>query len=407
MQNVDSLYEIFLAGSGVVTDSRAVREGSLFFALKGDNFDGNAYADRALQAGASCAVVDDPTIGVGRAGYFLVDNVLATLQALAAYHRERLGIPIVALTGSNGKTTTKEFLRLALSCKYTVGSTQGNFNNHIGVPLTLLSFDSRTELGIVEMGANHVGEIASLCAIAKPGVGLITNVGRAHLEGFGGEQGVRRAKGELYDFLAAHDAVAIYNQDDVVLGEMVSERESLRSVGYRVQQSDRSALFGAYNALNVGAALAVAEYFGVDLHDARLSIATYVPTNNRSQVIDTALDNRVVADCYNANPSSMKAALDEFLALQSDREKVLILGQMGELGMYSEAEHKKLVEMAKNCGQVYLVGLNFSNIVHGGMRVFADVSLLKSHLVQDPIVGKLILLKGSRSVRLEQILEII
>lgn len=400
------LYELFLECEGLVsTDSRRVERGSLFFALRGDNFDGNRYAALALEAGAAYAVVDDASVDDGSGRYMVVCSVLRALQDLARRHRVALGIPIVALTGSNGKTTTKEFLRLALGVKFRVEATRGNLNNHIGVPLTLLSFSDQTELGIVEMGANHCGEIAELCAIAGANVGLITNVGRAHLEGFGGAQGVRRGKGELFDYLAASSGVAVYNTEDQVLCEMVAERSDLSTVAYYPSQMEiSSSLFGQYNALNAAAAVAVAEFLGVDVAAAKAAVAGYASGNNRSEVVETARGNTLVVDCYNANPSSMAAALIEFEKFKTKKPKVLIIGEMRELGDYSADEHRAVVRAATSTSdfaKTYFVGGEFS-FVEG---YFTDVQSLKQHLADHPITDQAVLLKGSRSVRLEQLLE--
>lgn len=399
---MEHLYSLFLRSAGITTDSRRVEPGMLFFALKGENFDGNVYANKALSAGALCTVVDDPSVMIGCAGYFLTSDVLATLQDLAAYHRSQLGIPIVALTGSNGKTTTKEFLRLALSVKYKVGCTQGNLNNHIGVPLTLLSFDSSTEVGIVEMGANHCGEIASLCRIAKPDVGLITNVGRAHLEGFGGEDGVRRGKGELFDYLEDNGGTAIYNCEDEILCEMIGQRERLCAVSYtEADISLPDSIFGGYNKVNAAAAVAVAGFMGVESVDAMNAVADYEPRNNRSQFMPTERGNTVVLDCYNANPSSMAAAIGAFEKLDTTKPKVLILGEMRELGEFSDAEHSRVMELARLVSkEIYYVGCGF----RGAQSVFENVDLLAEYLQNNPIQNSMILLKGSRSVKLEQLI---
>lgn len=399
------LYELFLECEGrVSTDSRRVERGSLFFALRGDNFDGNRYAALAIEAGAAYAVVDDASVADYSGRYVVVDNVLRALQDLARYHRVRLGIPIVALTGSNGKTTTKEFLRLALGVKFRVEATRGNLNNHIGVPLTLLSFTQQTQLGIVEMGASHCGEIAELCSIAGANVGLITNVGRAHLEGFGGLDGVRRGKGELFDYLAASSGVAVYNAEDQTLCDMIAERGGLSSVGYYPSQMQvGSSLFGQYNVLNAAAAVAVAEFLGVETAAAADAVALYSSDNNRSEVTQTARGNTLVVDCYNANPSSMAAALAEFAKLDTAKPKVLIIGKMGELGDYSHAEHHAVVEAIESMeiDSKYFVGDEFS-FVEG---CFPNAESLKKHFTDHPIEGCAVLLKGSRSVRLEQLLE--
>ena len=314
------LYALFERYPAVATDSRRAGEGTIFFALRGDRFDGNRFALAALDAGAACAVVDDPAVaasaGEAYAGRIVtVDDALAALQALAREHRRRLGIPLLAIVGSNGKTTTKELVSRVLAEKYAVYATQGNLNNHIGVPLTLLAMTRDTELGVVEMGASACGEIALLCAIAEPNFGLITNVGRAHLEGFGGVEGVRRGKGELYDYLAANGGRAFVRRDDGTLVKMAAERGNLAVELYDPAIADGVGhrLEGAFNRLNVAAAMAVGRYFGVDEERIRDAVAAYRPDNNRSQRRSTAR-NTLVVDCYNANPSSMQASLANFSA---------------------------------------------------------------------------------------------
>lgn len=407
---MSDLYTRFIETGGVATtDSRRVAAGAIFFALRGDNFDGNRYALAALEAGAAFAVVDDPELrGVDRR-FFVVDDVLEALQELAREHRRALDIPIFALTGSNGKTTTKELTRAALSPKFThIGCTEGNFNNHIGVPLTILSFSKLTQIGIVEMGANHCGEIAELCAIAEPNVGLITNIGRAHLEGFGGVDGVRRGKGEMFDYLQSTGGIALYNADDVSLISLVDDHLTLRAIPYggAAGVGVELSLFGAYNQLNAAAAAAVANYFGVEPAAAAAAIAAYVPANNRSQIIErTSRSNRVVADCYNANPSSMEAAVNEFLADNVER-KVLIVGAMRELGNYTEVEHRNLYHKTEKSHRCYFVGTEFEGIVPAE-QLFATVEELAQELTINEICDSEILVKGSRSVGLEKLLDIL
>ena len=338
-QQISELYDLYTAHPAVTTDSRHIPEGAIFFALRGPSFDGNAFAAEALRKGAALAVVDDPEAipsgtNPGR-DYFLVDNVLQTLQELAAMHRTRLGIPILAITGTNGKTTTKELVHAVLSQKYRVYATQGNLNNHIGVPLTLLAMPAGIEFGIVEMGASAPGEIAALCRIAKPDYGIVTNIGKAHLEGFGDEEGVKAAKGELYDRLAADGGVAFVRQDDATLAAMAAQRPTLKTVRYGAEAADglKSQLVGNYNRFNIAAAATIGRHFGVGEKELYGAIRDYAPTINRSQIIRTK-NNIVIADCYNANPSSMRAALDWFGKLSpydldaTKSEKIAILGDM-------------------------------------------------------------------------------
>lgn len=388
---IEEIYGIFRANGGrVTTDSRAIEPGDIFFALRGENFDGNRYALAALKAGAAATVVDDPTIQSERDDRIIsVHSTLETLQCLARYHRRVLGIPIIALTGSNGKTTTKEFLRLVLSRKFRVGATRGNLNNHIGVPLTLLGFDDTLDLGVVEMGANHCGEIALLCSIAEPDYGIITNIGRAHLEGFGGEHGVCRGKGELFDYLASNNGLAIYNSADAAVRDMVALRPRLRASSFEPERELSLQIYGRYNQFNAWAAIAAGREMGVTREEAIEAVCSYVPDNNRSQVTHTA-HNILYLDCYNANPSSMRVALDGFRELDAP-DKVVILGDMRELGEYSASEHEAVRDRALEFKRVYLVGEEFSQIM---TRFNADTkSLLQTH--DDSIDGIKKLLAGS------------
>lgn len=430
-QQIDALYNIYRAHPRVVTDSRGVVPGSLFIALKGASFDGNRFAGAALDAGAVCAVIDDADVADEYAAshpgadisslFFPVDDSLEALQVLAARHRRTLGIPILAITGTNGKTTTKELIAAVMSRKYNVYATQGNLNNHIGVPLTLLAMTEETEFGVVEMGASAQGEIALLAGIAAPGLGLITNIGRAHLEGFGGEEGVRNGKGELYDYLAATGGTAIVRRDDPVLAEMASERSGLKVEYYDLHSANGidSHLAGDYNRANIAAAAAVGRLFGISNDDIKAAIHDYVPSNNRSQFIDTG-QNTVLADCYNANPSSMAAAIENFAA-KNDRakgegamKKTVILGDMMELGPWAEAEHEKIAALALSGGfdLTVLTGANFSAAVRrltGGNKpervvVLPDTEALKAYLDVATIRDNIILVKGSRSMKLEEVI---
>lgn len=400
---IDELYKIFLAnGRKVTTDSRKIERGALFFALKGDNFDGNRYAAKALESGAAVAVVDDKKVADGSSKYIVVADVLSALQELALYHRKQLNIEIVALTGSNGKTTTKEFLKLALATKYRIQATVGNFNNHIGVPLTLLSLQNNTQIGIVEMGASHCGEIASLCAIALPKIGLITNIGKAHLEGFGGIDGVRKGKGELFDFLQTTSGVAIYNADDPTLTDMVSQRANLKSVAYKIDEKDiKLNIFGKYNIQNAASAMAIANYFGVENQTAIDAIASYNANNNRSQIVQTKRGNTLIVDCYNANPSSMRAAIEEFIS-SPYINKVAIIGDMKELGSYAADEHKKIEKLSAVIEKRYFVGDIFCSI--GATNAYLDTASLAQEL---NVKNSTILLKGSHSIGLENLIDIL
>lgn len=421
------LYDLFQAGHPVVTDSRRVVPGSIFFALRGENFDGNAYAASALEEGAVVAVVDDERVAKNDR-YIVVPDVLRELQALARHHRRQLAIPVLAITGSNGKTTTKELVSRVLARRFSVSTTQGNLNNHIGVPLTLLAIPFGTEFAVVEMGANHRGEIASYCTIAEPDYGLITNIGKAHLEGFGGESGIRQGKGELFDWLERTDGTAFYPEESDALREMAAERPSLMAYGFSSGNLEalpsenglltlryggqiiRTQLAGDYNRFNVAAALAVGEYFEVDPAETVAAIESYTPDNNRSQRVVTA-HNILYLDAYNANPSSMAAALENFAASpEGEGRKVLILGDMLELGEFSGEEHRRVLERVGQLGfgAVYLVGEQFSAAAAGGSFLsFSDAAALGEHLKGHPLAGHVILIKGSRGIRLEEVASVL
>ena len=419
------LYELFRRHPHISTDSRNIVADSLFFALHGENFDGNRFAAAALKAGASVAVVDDPLVAAEAASdtrdrYVTVDDTLLALQELAARHRRALGIPILAITGSNGKTTTKELIGRTLARRYRIAMTRGNLNNHIGVPLTLLSMTGDTEFGVVEMGASHRGEIARLCAIARPDFGLITNIGKAHLEGFGGPEGVMLGKGELLDHLRIHGGEAFYLSESETLCGMVESRPGLRAIPYsttglRTEGSGefleiawdgrqvRTRLVGTYNLANVAAAIAVGIRFGIGPDRIAEAIESYVPDNNRSQKKETAF-NTLILDAYNANPSSMHAALENFLREPSDRKRSVILGDMRELGEFAETEHRNVVEMLRTAGigEAYLVGPHFSKAGAACFTVFPDIDALCNYLDLHPIRNRQILIKGSRGIRLEK-----
>lgn len=408
---MESLYEKYLASEGVVTDSRKIVGGEMFFALRGDNFDGNLYAAKALEAGARWAVVDSAEVAVDD-HYIVVPDTLTALQELAHHHRLQLQIPFLAIAGTNGKTTTKELVAAVLSRKYRICYTRGNLNNHIGVPLTLLSVPQDAEFAIVEMGASAQGEIALLAQIAAPNYGLITNIGRAHLEGFGGVEGIRKGKGELYDYLQRSNGTALYRSDDEVLRTMIAEREGLRAVGYPTSLSEgvRSNLVGDYNRFNIAAAVAVGDYFDVPCEEVLAAIAEYVPSNNRSQSMTTER-NLLTVDCYNANPSSMGVAIANHNATSHADypHKVLILGDMLELGEWSHAEHSAILATALAGGaeRVLTVGANFMAASGGDdCRVvrFADAAKLGLWLEQSPLERCFVLVKGSRGVGLERII---
>lgn len=400
LMNIEDLYNIFLNCRCVSTDSREGK--GLFFGLKGESFDGSLFGDDAIKNGAVCAVTE---------------NALEKLQKLAMLHRNHLKIPIIGLTGTNGKTTTKELIVRVLETKYKVGYTKGNFNNHIGVPLTILGFEQGVEIGVVEMGANHVGEIDMLCHICKPNLGLITNVGVAHLEGFGSFEGVKKTKGELYDFLKSSNGVAFFRDTDAELTQMVAQRNGLKTIGYSVEFTnigDKNGvlkfdfkgvefvtnLVGQYNIYNVSAAVEIGKYFGVDVVDALTAICSYIPQNNRSQIVDTKR-NKVFLDAYNANPSSMNEAVRNF-ATTSGTNKIVILGDMRELGDYSFEEHKKMANLAHDMGfeKVFLVGEEFCKVDDGALESVDMICELAKE-----ISGGEVLVKGSRGMKMERIME--
>ena len=415
---MSELYELFSQHPRISTDTRRIEPDSIFFALRGDTFDGNRFVAEALEKGAAYAVSDDPQVAASdeRQRIVLVDDTLKALQDLARCYRRALGIPILAISGSNGKTTTKELVSRVLAERFEVYATRGNLNNHIGVPLTLLAMTRDTEFGVVEMGASACGELALLASVAEPNYGILTNIGRAHLAGFGGPEGVRRGKGELFDFLAANGGHAFAPADDEILTGMAAERDSLAAEYYSASLADgiENHLEGSYNRFNIAAAVAVGRYFDVPDERIRHAIAGYVPDNNRSQRIGTSR-NTLVADCYNANPSSMRASVGNFLAepLEERQRRVLILGDMLELGDWSEREHAAIIEMAAQDpeAELLLVGPEFAKAYDGLAEKPANVTLcptrddLISLLKVSPVEHSLVLVKGSHGMGLEQALE--
>lgn len=441
MIEIEKLYDLYKKSTGITTDSRAIKEGCIFFALRGETFDGNDFAVQALKDGARYAVVDRVALEAetfkGRR-CILVENVLKTLQKLAAYHRKQFDIPVIGITGTNGKTTTKELISTVLARKFKVIATQGNFNNHIGVPLTLFRIDKETEIAVVEMGASAPGEIATLVEIAQPTCGLITNVGKAHLQGFGSLEGVKKTKGELYNYLRQKGGTVFYNADNGHLCEMVKYRKGLglREYGRNLQnvgvippsfespfltltlspedgsRQIRTHLVGDYNADNVLAAMCVAKYFDVPQAAAIKAIEAYEPSNNRSQFIITE-KNKVIMDAYNANPTSMAAALDNFASL-SYNHKVLILGDMLELGEESVHEHFNVLEKAIHLAdRIFLVGKEFEQATRmmglssGEVKCFPSSAELKEYLVENPLENYTVLVKGSNGIKLQGLKEVL
>ena len=445
---IEEIYKTYLQSRTVTTDSRAITPGCLFFAFKGEKFDGNAFAPQALEQGAALCIISDPQYKVDDR-CIVVPDVLATLQELATHHRQQLTIPVIGITGTNGKTTTKELVNAVLSRRYRTHATQGNFNNHLGVPLTLLSIPANAEIAIVEMGANHPGEIADLCKIAQPTFGLITNVGRAHLEGFGSFEGVIQTKTAIYRHLASVGGTIFVNADNEILIQSIEEitagrpQNSLNLIAYGQTQlltlnsalltkghlvgsdpymkfyieegdnvySIQSQLLGNYNFDNAMAAAAVGRHFRVELWDIKEAIEQYEPANKRSQYKETAR-NVLFLDCYNANPSSMKVALDNFEALQRDN-KVAMLGNMRELGADSRHEHEAIVQrlLAANLAQVVLVGPEFEFAAHIAdaprLLWFATSDDAKAHFTQHPLSHATILLKGSNGTQMWKLEEVL
>ena len=391
----------------VSTDTRSLPVGCVFFALHGANFDGNKFAKQALEQGAALAVVAQSAVQNGlvaqstvqSGSVLVVEDTLLALQDLARAWRRELGLPIIGITGTNGKTTTKELLATVLSTKYNLHYTQGNLNNQIGVPLTLLQITRAHELAIVEMGASHPGDIKELVDIAEPNCGLITNVGRAHLEGFGSFEGVQQTKKELYDYLREHQGFIFRNMDNPYLAKMAGD---LQTIPYTTgTMPNGTNLVGEYNAENVSAAICVGEYFSISREQALEAIRQYVPTNNRSQKMQTA-NNQLIVDAYNANPTSMQAAINAF------KGDTYILGAMRELGEYSHLEHQNIVNMLaeRKAEYVFLVGEEYMQTT-SPYPVFENVEMLHKHLEEQPIKGKNILLKGSRSTKMEKLLDIL
>ncbi|MEG1865028.1 MAG: UDP-N-acetylmuramoyl-tripeptide--D-alanyl-D-alanine ligase [Alistipes sp.] len=408
---MSDLYSLFRQHPRISTDTRHIEADSIFFALHGANFDGNRFATEALTKGAAAAVVDDAAVAAGDPRIVLVDDTLRALQELARTHRRALGIPILAISGSNGKTTTKELVSRTLSERFEVYATHGNLNNHIGVPLTLLAMSTDTQLGIVEMGASACGEIALLTSIAEPNFGLLTNIGRAHLDGFGGAEGVRRGKGELFDYLAQNGGRAFVPAEDEVLTAMAAERPTLATERYSTALAEgiESHLQGGYNRANIAAAVAIGHYFDVDDARIRHAITSYCPDNNRSQRLDTGR-NTLIVDCYNANPSSMEASLRNFITepLGERNRKILMLGDMLELGRWSEQEHRAVIELAlqEPAAQLMLVGQEFTHaytdVREQNVTLYATCDALVAELRAHPVENALVLIKASHGIGLEK-----
>lgn len=424
--DIKSIYSLFIQCDGVSTDSRKCPKDSMFIALKGDNFDGNVFVENAIESGCKFALTSDERRANNKTIFYVPDTLVA-LQQLASYHRQQMNATVIAITGTNGKTTTKELTSAVMKAKYgdDVINTEGNLNNHIGVPLTLLRIKAHHKYAIVEMGANHPGEIKTLADIALPDYGLITNVGTAHILGFGSFEGVIKTKCELYDNLKKHNGTIfvngsnhnifpkseeanriVYGVDGSSLNASVESADPFLKVKFSNGYSAQTNLIGAYNLENVMAAACVGSHFGVDMPTIVSALENYKPSNNRSQFISTP-SNKLIVDAYNANPTSMKAALDNFISLKSDSEKALILGDMLELGKDSEAEHGKIVEMIAASGikKVMLVGQNFASVAKNGMSTFKNADELIPVLTDNKLNGCLILIKGSNSMKLTKVVE--
>lgn len=424
--DISYIHNLFLQCNSVSIDTRKIESNSLFVAIKGDNFDANTFAKEALEKGASFVIIDNENYFIDQRT-ILVENSLTTLQELAKFHRQFLKLPIIALTGSNGKTTTKELINVVLSKKFKTKATVGNLNNHIGVPLTLLSFNSETEFGIVEMGANHKKEIEFLCELATPDYGYITNFGKAHLEGFGGVEGVIIGKSEMYNYLSQNDKLAFVNLEDAI---QVEKAKTLKSFSFGINKEIANVninsiaanpfveiqfsnlliqthLIGLYNANNINAALSIGRYFGVDDLEIKEALESYIPENNRSQLI-TKGTNQIILDAYNANPSSMAVAMENFLQL-NDSNKIMILGDMFELGNESPQEHKAIVDFLKGKKDIvfYFIGKEFygQRMDSANYWFFETFDAFSEYLRGNKIENSSILIKGSRGMALERTLQ--
>lgn len=433
--SIKDLHALYMAcGQKTGTDTRKIEKGSMFFALKGERFNANSFAAQAIEQGCAYAIVDEAGYANGRS-ILLVNDVLSALQELARFHRSTLKIPVIGITGSNGKTTNKELIHAVLSEKYNTLATKGNLNNHIGVPLTLLSITAQHEIAIIEMGANHQGEIDFLSRIAMPDFGLITNIGKAHLEGFGGEEGVKKGKSELYRYIRANGGKIFVNGDDATLMELGRDNDKITfgqaGRGYDVSgvsfersefvemswaakpellkdaEAVKTHMFGQYNFINLLCAACIGHYFGVERSLIDKALCSYVPEMNRSQVVKTG-NNTVILDAYNANPTSMRAAIENF-ASQKNPSKALFLGDMLELGDYAKSEHMAILKLVSQYEfkSVLLVGPLFydCHASYPGYHYFKDTQEAEAFVSKHPLKDSLVLIKGSRGIRLEKLLE--
>ena len=417
---ISDLYKIFNNHPNITTDTRKIKENSIFFALKGKNFNGNEFAEKAIINGCHYAIIDQSKFQLTEK-YILVDNVQECLQNLASYHREHLKIPVIGITGSNGKTTSKELIHACLSKELNTLATKGNYNNHIGVPLTLLRIKKEHEIAIIEMGANHINEIKFLCNIAKPNYGIITNIGKAHLEGFKNFEGVKKTKKELYNYIKINNGKIFINNEDTILKEISNDIDRISygfsgeisgsikesSIFTNVQYNShiiKTQLIGTYQFYNIMLSIAVATHFGIKLKNISKALTTYKPHNNRSQVIRTE-SNTIILDAYNANPSSMFEMISSFSKIQN-KNKICILGDMAELGEYSYKEHLNLINLIENLKiNCFYVGNEFSK--HNKNNSFTDVYNLVYYLQSKQIKESTVLIKGSRSIELEKVIKVL
>ena len=426
---IDDIYSLFSKSSGISTDTRTIKKNNIFFCLKGEKFDGNLFIDEAFHLGASFVVYDDDQLNYKSEKAIRVKNALETLQSLAKYHRSKFNIPVISLTGSNGKTTSKELINSVLSQKFNVTCTSNNFNNHIGVPLTILEINRKTDLAIIEMGANHLGEIELLCSIADPNIGYITNFGKAHLEGFGGIEGVIKGKCELYEYIRENKGVIFVNNDDNIQKEKsrgintfsfgkskksdflicnTTSNKSLCEVSLN-KKKITSNLYGEYNFENINASIAMGIYFGLSFEQIESGIKNYIPKNNRSEMIKTK-KNLLFVDSYNANPTSMKLSIQSFMKFKGVK-KTLILGDMHEIGKTSLIEHERILTYVKNNKdlKIFLVGKIFNKLKFNSERIhfFNETNELIEYFKKKLITGHTIFLKGSRKINLEKVIPIL
>lgn len=425
---IEQLYNLFKKCNGLSTDTRTIKPGNLFIALKGENFNGNQYAEHAIEKGAQYAVIDEEKYLTNPEKQILVPNALQALQQLSNHHRNQFEIPVIGLTGSNGKTTTKELITAVLSQQYKVVATKGNLNNHIGLPLTLLNINEQTEIAVIEMGANHIGEIKELCEIAEPNFGLITTIGKAHLEGFGSLEGVRKTKMELFDFLQTNKGFAFINADQQKILDAATNFDFEKKITYgqspfadvlgipvkddlkaQLTYQDTeitSQLFGHFNFINLLAAIAVGKHFSISIENMKKALMGYAPQNKRSQIVQTQ-NNTLIIDAYNANPTSMEIAINEFASQQFEGKQTLIIGDMLELGEHEKAEHQSIIQLVKekDFNEVYFVGEIFYELIDPEMKgsFFKHTKELMAYFNNTPKNGHHILIKGSRKIKLEEL----